>query len=134
MINRFGTTLVAVSLCAIASSCTTIYGGGTTDASVVSGPLTVDGPLTVLGSLTVDGPADIHGSVSAQRLTVAGPVQTAFPKGERPGPAGQTTSGNLETRGPLTVNGPLVVAGTLKVSGPLRAEIGQRNESLLETE
>ena len=134
MMKRLGTMLVAASLCAVTSSCTTVYGGGLTNASVVSGPLTVDGPLTVLGSLAVEGPADIHGSVSAHRLEVSGPVETAFPKTERPGLAGQTTSGNLAIAGPLTVNGPLTVDGTLKVAGPLRTEVDQGNESLQETE
>jgi cytoskeletal protein CcmA (bactofilin family) len=99
------------------------------NASVVGGPMNIDGPMTVHGSLTVGGPATVHGAVGAQKLVVGGPVETTFPHGERPGPAGQAIAGDLVIGGPLTVNGPLLVEGTLKIGGPLKTEMSANNET-----
>jgi predicted acyltransferase (DUF342 family) len=132
--KRFPAIIMIATFCAVASACTTIYGAGLMKASVVGGPMTIDGPMTVNGSLTVGGPATVHGAVGAQKLIVGGPVETTFPHGEPPGPAGQTVSGDPIVGGPLTVNGQLVVAGTLKIGGPLKTEVSENNETYSVTE
>ena len=103
-----------------AASCLDVAG-----AAKIGGPMNIDGPLYVHGSLYVGGPATIHGPVFAKDLTVGGPVNTSFPKGEQLGAAGQTYGTSLIVGGPLTVRGPLIVEGTLKIGGPLYCESTQ---------
>ncbi len=88
----------------------------------VGGPMNVDGPMHVQGNLYVGGPATVHGHVQANTVAVGGPIATSLPKGEPPGPSGQTFAKSVAIGGPLTVQGPLVVDGKLVVGGPLRSE------------
>ncbi|GEM_PF-3743325 len=91
----------------------------------VGGPMNVDGPMHVQGNLYVGGPATVHGHVRANTVAVGGPIATSLPKGEPPGPSGQTFAKSVAIGGPLTVQGPLVVDGKLVVGGPLRSEPAQ---------
>ena len=115
--RRAVTTLVLGWCFLMAASCLDVAG-----AAKIGGPMNIAGPLYVHGSLYVGGPATIHGPVFAKDLTVGGPVNTSFPKGEPSGSAGQTYGTSLMIGGPLTVQGPLIVEGTLKVGGPLYCE------------
>ena len=118
---RRAATILLMGCCFLtAASCLDVAG-----AAKIGGPMNIDGPLHVQGNLYIGGPATIHGPVFAKSLTVGGPLNTTFPKGEVSGAAGQTYGTSLMIGGPLTVQGPLIVEGDVKVGGPLYCESTQ---------
>jgi cytoskeletal protein CcmA (bactofilin family) len=123
---------VAVIGCCLAlAACTSVNVAAQGDGAAIGGPLAVAGPLRVQGDLRVGGPATIHGPVRARALTIGGPVKTTLPRGEPPGPAGQSFATSLAVGGPLTVQGPLIVEGALIVGGPLTSEPVQESSDVV---